>query len=297
MDLPGRTVFAKVWRIHVGRVTIFLLDTDVQRNAPQDRELSARLYGGDREVRICQEIVLGIGGVRALRALGYEPAVWHMNEGHSAFLGLERVRELVVGEGLAFDEAVEAVRANTLFTTHTPVPAGNDAFSFELIDKFFWQWWGQLGIDRERFIEFARQDLDWGPQYSMTVLALRLSGYHNGVSELHGEVSRQMWQFLWPDTPVQEVPIGHITNGVHTGTWLPSELKQLYDAYLGDGLDGRCREAGDVAAAGGHSGRGAVGDSSDAQGEADRPCARSRAQTASSPWRGRRSGCAALIRC
>ena len=235
VDLPGRTVFAKVWSIRVGRVTIYLLDTDVQRNAPQDRELSARLYGGDREVRICQEIVLGIGGVRALRALGFEPVVWHMNEGHSAFLGLERLRELVVGQGLTFDEAVEAVRSNSLFTTHTPVPAGNDAFSFELIDKFFWQWWGQLGIDRDRFINFARQELEWGPLYSMTVLALRLSGYHNGVSELHGEVSRQMWNFLWPETPVYEVPIGHITNGVHTGTWLAKELKELYDEYLEHG--------------------------------------------------------------
>ena len=232
VDLPGRTVYAKVWRIQVGRVPVYLLDTDVERNAPQDRELSARLYGGDREVRISQEIVLGIGGVRAIRALGYDPAVWHMNEGHSAFLGLERVRELVDGASLSFDEAVEAVRSSTVFTTHTPVPAGNDAFSFELIDKFFWHWWGRLGIDRERFIDFARQELDWGPQYSMTVLALRLSGYHNGVSEIHGRVSREMWQFLWPDTPAYEVPIGHITNGVHTGTWLPSEIRSLYDAYL-----------------------------------------------------------------
>ncbi len=232
VDLPGRTVYAQVWRVQVGRITIYLLDTDVERNAPQDRELSARLYGGDREIRVSQEIVLGIGGVRALRAMGYEPAVWHMNEGHSAFLGLERVRELVVGRGLSFDEAVESVRSNTLFTTHTPVPAGNDAFEFELIDKFFWQWWGQLGIDRERFMRFARQELDWGPRYSMTVLALQLSGYHNGVSKLHGQVSRGMWQFLWPETPVREVPIGHITNGVHTGTWLAPELKNLYDAYL-----------------------------------------------------------------
>ena len=125
------------------------------------------------------------------------------------------------------------MRANSLFTTHTPVPAGNDAFAFELVDKFFWQYWGQLGIDRERFIQFARQELPWGPQYSMTVLALRLSAYHNGVSKLHGHVSRDMWRFLWPDLPVGEVPIGHITNGVHTKTWLAPELKQLYTHYLG----------------------------------------------------------------
>jgi starch phosphorylase len=232
VDLPGRTVYAKIWRFQVGRISVFLMDTDVPRNAPQDRELSARLYGGDREMRISQEIVLGIGGVRAVRALGYEPVVWHMNEGHSAFLGLERVRELVQGAGLRFDEAVEAIRANMLFTTHTPVPAGNDAFDFQLVEKFFWQYWGQLGIDRDRFIQFARQELPWGPQYSMTVLALRLSVYANGVSKLHGEVSRSMWRFLWPDTPASEVPIGHITNGVHTKTWLDQRLEGLYDRYL-----------------------------------------------------------------
>jgi glycogen phosphorylase len=234
VDLPGRTVYAKVWCIQVGRIPVYLMDTDVERNAPQDRELSARLYGGDREMRISQEVVLGIGGVRALRALGYEPAVWHMNEGHSAFLGLERVREMVQEHGLNFDEAVEVVRSNSLFTTHTPVPAGNDAFAFELIDKFFWQYWGQLGLDRARFISFASQELPWGPQYSMTVLALRLSGYHNGVSKLHGEVSRDMWHFLWPELHKAEVPIGHITNGVHTQTWLVPELKRLYSTYLGE---------------------------------------------------------------
>jgi starch phosphorylase len=231
VDLPGRTVYAKIWCFQIGRIPIFLMDTDVPRNAPQDRELSARLYGGDREMRISQEIVLGIGGVRAVRALGYEPAAWHMNEGHSAFLGLERVRELVQ-RGLSFDEAVEAVRANTLFTTHTPVPAGNDAFDFQLVEKFFWQYWGQLGIDRDRFIQFAAQDLPWGQQYSMTVLALRLSGFANGVSKLHGEVSRGLWHFLWPDLPEAEVPIGSITNGVHTKTWLAPELEALYGRYL-----------------------------------------------------------------
>lgn len=232
VDLPGRTVYAKVWRIQVGRIPIFLMDTDVERNAPQDRELSARLYGGDREMRISQEVVLGIGGVRAVRALGYNPSVWHMNEGHSAFLGLERIRELVQGAGLSFSEAVEAVRASSIFTTHTPVPAGNDSFAFELVEKFFWQYWGQLGIDRSTFIDFAAQDLPWGRQYSMTVLAIRLSAYANGVSKLHGHVSREMWQFLWPQTPVEEVPIGSITNGVHTGTWMVQEIKDLYTKYL-----------------------------------------------------------------
>jgi starch phosphorylase len=232
VDLPGRTVYAKIWHFQVGRIPIYLMDTDVPRNAPQDRELSARLYGGDREMRISQEIVLGIGGVRAVFALGYNPAVWHMNEGHSAFLGLERVRRKVQESGLTFTEAVEAVRANTLFTTHTPVPAGNDSFAFELVDKFFWQYWGQLGLDRERFIQFAHQELSWGPQYSMTVLALRLSGFANGVSQLHGEVSRAMWRFLWPELLTDEVPIGAITNGVHTQTWLVPELEHLYSRHL-----------------------------------------------------------------
>jgi len=232
VDLPGRTVYAKVWQIQVGRIPIFLMDTDVERNAPQDRELSARLYGGDREMRISQEVVLGIGGVRALRALGYAPSVWHMNEGHSAFLGLERVRELVQGQGLSFSEAAEAVRASSIFTTHTPVPAGNDSFTFELVEKFFWQYWGQLGIDRNTFIDFAAQDLPWGRQYSMTVLAIRLSAYANGVSALHGQVSRQMWQFLWPQTSAEETPITSITNGVHTRTWMVQEIKDLYNKYL-----------------------------------------------------------------
>ncbi len=232
VDLPGRTVYAKVWRIQVGRIPIFLMDTDVDRNAAPDRELSARLYGGDREMRISQEFVLGIGGVRAVRALGFKPSVWHMNEGHSAFLGLERMREFMQDEGLSLFEAMEVVRSNTLFTTHTPVPAGNDAFDFALVEKFFWQFWTQLGVTRDQFIAFAQQQLPWGPQYSMTVLALRLSGYANGVSKLHGAVSRSMWAFLWPGTPLAEVPIGHITNGVHTKTWLQPELRTLYARWF-----------------------------------------------------------------
>lgn len=233
VDLPGRTVYAKVWRIQVGRIPLFLMDTDVERNAPQDRELSARLYGGDHEMRISQEYVLGIGGVRVLRALGLTPQVWHMNEGHSAFLNLERIREMVQN-GLPYEAAVEAVRAGSIFTTHTPVPAGHDAFAFELMEKFFWQFWGQMGIDRERFMALASHDQGWGHQFSMTVLAFRLSAYHNGVSELHGQVSRKMWQEMWPGAPVEEVPITHITNGVHTGTWLAPDLRRLYARYLQD---------------------------------------------------------------
>src|SRR5205814_8269648 len=175
VDLPGRRIHAKVWKLQVGRIPLYLMDTDVDPNAPADRELSARLYGGDREMRISQEIVLGIGGVRALRALGISPAAWHINEGHAAFLNLERCRELVAS-GLKFNEACEAIAANSLFTTHTPVPAGNDTFSYDLIDKYFSSYWVQLGLDRNQFMDIAREDHGWGPTYGMTVLALRLTG-------------------------------------------------------------------------------------------------------------------------
>ncbi len=231
VELPGRSVHAKIWRVQVGRVPLFLLDTDVDANAPADRELAARLYGGDQEMRIAQEIVLGIGGVRALRALGYAPSVYHLNEGHSAFSVLERVREHVQ-KGMTFEEASEAVRGTTAFTTHTPVPAGNDAFSFELMDKYLSGYWKQLGLTREQFLDLAWQDLPGGPKFSMTVLALHFSGAANGVSELHGAVARRMWNFLWPDRPEPQVPIGHITNGVHLGTWLAPELQGLYDEYI-----------------------------------------------------------------
>ena len=232
VELPGRRIHAKVWKLQVGRIALYLMDTDVEPNAPYDRELSARLYGGDREMRIAQEIVLGIGGVRALRALGISPAAWHINEGHAAFLNLERCRELVVA-GLTFNEAREAVAANSLFTTHTPVPAGNDTFSFDLVDRFFGNYWGQLGLNRDQFMEVALEDHGWGPTYGMTVLALRLTGQHNGVSELHGAVSRKMWQFLWPGVDADEVPIDYITNGVHTPSWIAPDMDALFQQYLG----------------------------------------------------------------
>ncbi len=231
VDLPERAVYAKIWKIQVGRIPLYLMDTDVALNDPQDRELSARLYGGDQEIRISQEIVLGIGGVRAIRALGYAPAVWHMNEGHAAFLGLERIREFVQ-QGLTFAQALEVTRASTVFTTHTPVPAGHDVFGFDLMDKYFGRYWGQLGLNRDAFLQFARQDQHWGPTFSMTVLALRAAGIYNGVSKLHGEVSRAMWNWMWPGTPESEVPITHITNGVHTQTWLSPALRTLFDQYL-----------------------------------------------------------------
>ncbi|MEB3223667.1 MAG: alpha-glucan family phosphorylase [Candidatus Sericytochromatia bacterium] len=234
VELPGRLVFAKVWQVQVGRISVYLLDTDIDRNTPEDRRFSAQLYGGDHDMRISQEIILGIGGVRALRALGIHPAAWHMNEGHSAFLGLERIRELVQQQGLAFHEALEAVAANAIFTTHTPVPAGNDAFGFQLVEKYFSRFYPQLGIGREEFLGLARQDHHGGPSlFSLSVLALRLSRQSNGVSALHGVVSRKMWQELWPGVPAEEVPIGSITNGVHTETWIAPAWRPLFDRYIG----------------------------------------------------------------
>jgi glycogen phosphorylase len=233
VDLPGRRIHAKIWKLQVGRVPLYLMDTDVAPNAPNDRELSARLYGGDREMRISQETVLGIGGVRALRALGISPAAWHINEGHAAFLNLERSRELV-STGLSFNEAREVVAANSLFTTHTPVPAGNDTFAYDLVDKYFSSYWGQLGLTRDQFMDVAREDHGWGPSYGMTVLAMNLTGQHNGVSALHGAVSRKMWQFLWPGLDADEVPIDSITNGIHTPSWISPEMNALFKRYLGE---------------------------------------------------------------
>jgi len=231
VQLPGRKVFAKVWKIQVGRVPLYLMDTDIHPNAPPDRHLSARLYGGDQEMRLSQEMVLGIGGVRALRALGIQPSAWHVNEGHPAFLLLERARGLVQS-GMSFDQAAETVRRTSVFTTHTPVPAGHDVFPFELMDRFFAGYWEELGLSRDEFLNLARHDQPWGPTFSMTVLGLKLAGHYNAVSQLHGEVSRRMWHFLWPDRPMEQVPIRAITNGIHTGSWLAPELKALFDQYL-----------------------------------------------------------------
>ncbi len=232
-NLPDRRVYAKVYKIQVGNVPLYLMDTDIHPNAVEDRELSARLYGGDQEMRIAQEMVLGIGGVRALRKMGIEPAVYHMNEGHSAFLVLERARELVE-QGMSFTKAKEIVKESSVFTTHTPVPAGHDAFPFPMMDRYFPNWHNELKIGREEFLNLARQDQSWGPTFSMTVLALKMSGKHNGVSKLHGDVSRKMWSWLWPNKSVDDIPISYVTNGIHTETWLAPELKALFDEYLPD---------------------------------------------------------------
>lgn len=232
VSLPGREVFARLWRVQVGRVPLFLLDSNVERNQPSDRSLTARLYTSDLELRISQEIILGIGGVRALRALGYNPTIWHMNEGHSAFLNLERIRERTTG-GQSFDVALESVRASTVFTTHTPVPAGHDEFPLWLMDKYFTNFYPKLGLEREAFIDLGRQDYDWGEVFSMVVMAMRMAGRRNGVSKLHGRIARRMWSPLWPEREIGDVPIGHITNGVHTSTWIARRLQLLFDRYLG----------------------------------------------------------------
>ena len=230
-NLPDRRVYAKVYRIQAGNVPLYLMDTDIHPNAQEDRELSARLYGGDQEMRLAQEMVLGIGGVRALREMGIQPAVFHMNEGHSAFLVLERAAVLIE-KGMTFEEAKEVVRKSSVFTTHTPVPAGHDAFPFHMMDRYFPKWHNRLNISREEFLDLARQDQSWGPTFSMTVLALKMSGKHNGVSKLHGEVSRKMWGWLWPRKKLDEIPISYVTNGVHTETWLAPDLKAIFDKYL-----------------------------------------------------------------
>ncbi len=232
VNLPGRSVKACIWQIQVGRTPLYLLDSDVEGNTPEDRELTARLYSSDLDLRISQEIVLGIGGVRALRKLGYNPGVWHMNEGHSAFMALERAREFVKA-GHTFEKAKELVKKETVFTTHTPVPAGNDEFPLWLIDKYFSDYMSELSLNREEFIDLARHKVSWGETFGMSILAMHLSELRNGVSELHGQVAREMWNFLWPDRKAEEVPIAHITNGIHTGTWLARRLRHLYGRYLG----------------------------------------------------------------
>lgn len=232
VELPGRTIYAKVYHLQIGRMSLYLMDTDIHPNSPADRDLSARLYGGDHELRVAQELVLGVGGVRALRQMGIAPAVWHMNEGHSAFLVLELAREYVA-QGVPFMQAFDMVRDQAVFTTHTPVPAGNDAFSLDLIDKYFAKFWDQLGISRDAFMNIAMQQQSWGPSFAMTVLALRLSEMHNGVSKLHGQVARSMWQWLYPGKSNDEVPITSVTNGIHTSSWLAPTMRNLFDRTLG----------------------------------------------------------------
>jgi starch phosphorylase len=241
VPMPGREVFSRVWRMQVGRLPLYLLDTNIPQNGPEDRQITARLYGGDHDTRIRQEMILGIGGIRALKALGKKPTVCHMNEGHSAFCGLERIRSrLEMQPGLEFATAREAVAAGTVFTTHTPVPAGNDIFSPQLMEHYFGGYLQQLKISLQDFLGLGRQNpRDQTEPYCMTVLAIRLSNLSNGVSKLHGSVSRKMWKAIWPELPEAEIPITSITNGIHTQSWLAPEMAQLYDRYLGVQWDER----------------------------------------------------------
>ncbi len=231
VTLYGREVQLRGWRVTVGKVPVYLLDTDIPENHPDDRALLSRLYGGDQRTRIAQEIVLGIGGVRFLRALKVNPTSWHMNEGHSAFMALERCRELVE-TGLSFEEAREVVASSTVFTVHTPVAAGNDAFAFDLVSQFFGGFWGSLGLNQQSFLELGRHDLGWGPVFSMPALAIRFSSGRNGVAELHGDTTRKLWRSLWPEVPADEVPISHVTNGVHAPTWVAPEIQDLVSTVL-----------------------------------------------------------------
>jgi len=237
MDVGGHAVTVAVWHIQVGRVPLYLLDTDVPGNDPADREITARLYGGDTEHRIRQELVLGIGGCRALDALGLNPAVCHMNEGHAAFLAVERIRVIMERRKLHFGEAREAVAPSHVFTTHTPVSAGIDRFEPELIEKYFGKFVKSIGLNLTEFMNLGKVDASNPAErkFNMAVMALRLAGNANGVSQLHGHVSRSMWYAVWPGAPRDEVPIMAITNGVHMPSWMSVEMHSLFERYLGHG--------------------------------------------------------------
>ncbi len=231
ITFAGRTVYAIVWKVQIGRINLYLMDTDVAENSPADRSLTSRLYGGDQETRIQQEIFLGIGGIRVLDALGIQANVFHMNEGHSSFMGLELIRKLINERHLNFNEAMEVVANSSIFTTHTPVPAGNDVFPLFMMDKYFGDFWGQLGLSRYDFLELGLKNPE-DQNFNMTVLALTLAGRKNGVSKLHGAVSRKIFGDVWPEVPEDDVPITYVTNGIHTLTWLSPKIKALYDKYL-----------------------------------------------------------------
>ncbi|MBI3899121.1 MAG: alpha-glucan family phosphorylase [Gammaproteobacteria bacterium] len=233
VELPSRRVTLKVWKAKAGRITLYLLDSDLPENAEADRRITYQLYGGDINTRIQQEIVLGIGGARALGAIGLKPTVWHINEGHAAFLILERCRELVA-EGLDFDSALEATAANTVFTTHTPVPAGHDIFDYQLMQSYFGNFVKQLGVPMEQFLALGSTPTNLGG-FNQTALALRGSRFRNGVSRIHGDVAARMSAFVWPQVPPEENPLGYITNGVHVPTFLAREWANLFDMRFGGG--------------------------------------------------------------
>jgi len=234
VPLPGRTLHAQIWEVKVGRVSLYLLDTNIPENTlTEDRDLTDRLYGGDRRQRIRQEILMGIGGIQALNLLGVQPTVYHMNEPHSAFMGLERIRLMMqANPRLAFSEAVDICAAGNVFTTHTPVPAGLERFGFDLIDEHLTYLWPQLGLSRDQFFDLGRENMGNYELFSMAVLALKLSNAANAVAKLHGDTSRKMWQWMYPGLPQEDIPISHVTNGIHVESWVSDEMSQLYDRYL-----------------------------------------------------------------
>jgi starch phosphorylase len=234
LEFPQGKAGVHIWRLDVGRIQLYFLDTSFTSNPPWAREITQHLYGGDQDMRIRQEIVLGIGGIRALKALGLSPNIFHMNEGHSSFLCLERIRALVEEDRLSFSEAVEVVSAGNIFTTHTSVPAGNDIFTQDMIFRYFDNFVNKLGISRKEFLAMGRQNpADEKEMFSMTVLALKLSARSNGVSKLHRTVSQKLWKNVWPNVPVDEIPIDSITNGMHARTWISYDMAELFDKYLG----------------------------------------------------------------
>ncbi len=234
VDLKSDRIFAQVWRVAVGRITLYLLDTNIVENQPQYKQITTRLYGGNLEMRLWQEILLGIGGIKTLDALGLRPKVIHMNEGHSAFAGLERIRRFMEDSKLTFEAATELVASSSVFTTHTPVPAGNDRFPPDLMQPYFEDYARKLGLAWKVFLALGREDpRNDAEPFCMTVLALRLSRFNNGVSQLHGHVSRNMWKRVWPQYPEEDVPIGAITNGVHVPSWVAPDLALLFDRYMG----------------------------------------------------------------
>ena len=233
IKFPKRRIYLKIWQINVGRVKLYLLDSDTDLNHEEDRGTTARLYGGDQEMRIRQEIILGMGGVHILKKLGITPTVYHMNEGHSAFLNLEVIKDIIKEKEVSFEVARDIATSKTVFTTHTPVPAGNDIFPISLVEKYFKDFWPRLGLTREEFLKLGMKPCEGlEPGFNMGILALKIAGKKNGVSKLHGEVSRELFAEVWPHIAPSESPITHVTNGIHTCSWLAPKLKELYNKYL-----------------------------------------------------------------
>ncbi len=233
LELPGRTLFANIWEVKIGRVTLYLLDTDVARNTVQDRSITSRLYADDPRVRIEQEILLGMGGVKLLRKLGIRPSVYHINEGHSAFLLFELINQLIIDEGLSFEAAKEAARGCTVFTTHTPVEAGNERFSKELVEYYFSSFFKRWGISSPQFWELGRKEMGEDKPFYMTVLGLKMSNVSNGVSRIHSAVARRMWAGVWKGFHYSDIPIGYITNGVHLQSYIAPQMREMLNVYIG----------------------------------------------------------------